>query len=70
MTAPIWMYFLDLALLIIVGIVLVGGVPFIERFANKEEKELGGSTRVTHKGSMRYVEIVPESRPDQHNLAM
>ncbi|EPZ42370.1 MULTISPECIES: hypothetical protein [Alicyclobacillus] len=60
MQAPIWIYFIVFAKLVILATALLGGVPVLERRVHKAEEALGGITRIVKKGSTRYVEIIPQ----------
>lgn len=64
MDAPLYMYFIVLAKLFLLGFALIGGVPILERFVDKDEEALGGVTRIVKKGSWRYVEYIgPNADP-------
>ncbi|WAH36617.1 hypothetical protein [Alicyclobacillus dauci] len=70
MAVPTYMYVMVFAKLLILAIALLGGVPMLERFVHREEKELDGITRIVRKGAMRYVEIIPEAQRGNHNIAV
>ncbi|GMA64789.1 hypothetical protein NZD89_05340 [Alicyclobacillus fastidiosus] len=70
MTAPIYMYFIVFTKLAILGFALLGGVPLLERFVERQEKKLSGSTRIVHRGSMKYVEIISQSDKSNENVAV